>query len=335
MDIIHKLINEINGVNRKDVVDEYESTIAHDVTKVINDENFFSLPLNIILGIVSKTNFVDQSDPISLIKKLVQKTIDSHQNENETILLLNSLKTNSIDINLKSCIDILSLFKQCDIFVQLQKHFEDNQDIQDIQEPSDLGIENIEEKPNSVSDFEQIAYKPEYFEPDIFIATEEGKLSNIQYLIEHEGIDVNKQASNDYNDKTISKGDTILHIASMKGSLPIVQYLIDKGANFECNDSIKRTPLHIACQNGHLEIVQYLIEKCVNIEAKDNEQKTPLHIACENNQLQVVEYFIEKGAYIEARDKQHQTPLLIACEKSYLPIIQYLIEKGAHIEAGN
>ena len=49
--------------------------------------------------------------------------------------------------------------------------------------------------------FEPITEKPENFEPDIFIAAKEGKLSSIQYLIEKEGIDINKQAEKSYNDK--------------------------------------------------------------------------------------------------------------------------------------
>ena len=43
--------------------------------------------------------------------------------------------------------------------------------------------------------------------------------------------------------------------------------------------------LHAACLNGHLPIVQYLIEKGANIEAKTNDQYTPLHFACLNSHL--------------------------------------------------
>ena len=46
------------------------------------------------------------------------------------------------------------------------------------------------------------------------------------------------------------------------------------------NDKDQRTPLHLACSNGNLPIVQYLIEKGANIEAKTYmHQDTPLHIA--------------------------------------------------------
>ena len=58
----------------------------------------------------------------------------------------------------------------------------------------------------------------------------EGKLSNIQYLIEKEGVDVNKKTENDkYNEPHAVYDDcTALHIACFNGFLPIVQYLIAK-----------------------------------------------------------------------------------------------------------
>ena len=68
---------------------------------------------------------------------------------------------------------------------------------------------------------------------------------------------------------------------------PVVQYLIEKGANIEAKDQRERTPLHEACQKGNLSIVQYLIEKGANIEAKENNQQTPLHYASYFGQIKM------------------------------------------------
>ena len=40
-------------------------------------------------------------------------------------------------------------------------------------------------------------------------------------------------------------------------------------AKIEANDNSQRTPLHFACWNDHLPVVQYLIDKGANIEAKN------------------------------------------------------------------
>ena len=55
-------------------------------------------------------------------------------------------------------------------------------------------------------------------------------------------------------DETDELGRTCLHIASSVGSLPIVPYLIEKGANIEAKDYDQWTPLYYACSKGYLQI---------------------------------------------------------------------------------
>ena len=99
-----------------------------------------------------------------------------------------------------------------------------------------------------------------------------------------------------------------LHFACLKGYLPIVQYLIQKGANIDSKDMYKETPLHHACWKGNLTVVQYLIEKGANIEAKDRNQYTPLHFASYHDKTEVIKYLISKGANKNAKTKDGETP---------------------------
>ena len=121
MKTVTKLINELNGKNRKEIIESFEEYIAEDITKAIKEKTFFDLPLNHILNIVSITNLSEQEDTIPLIKTLITKTIENHSKENETLLLLHSLNTHDIEITLDECVDILSLFNQCNICFQLNK----------------------------------------------------------------------------------------------------------------------------------------------------------------------------------------------------------------------
>ena len=93
--------------------------------------------------------------------------------------------------------------------------------------------------------FEPIIEKTEDFESDIFIAAKEGKLSSVQYLIEKEGIDVNKKTEKGYG-YPIYEGKTALHVAWIKGHLQIVQYLIEDSADIEYKDEDQRNLLHTA-----------------------------------------------------------------------------------------
>ena len=52
-----------------------------------------------------------------------------------------------------------------------------------------------------------------------------------------------------------------------------------KCVNINAKDTDEQTPLHIACEKGHLPIVEYLLEKGADIEAKDKWQNTPLHFS--------------------------------------------------------
>ena len=63
---------------------------------------------------------------------IITKTIENHSKEKETLLLLHSLNSNDIELTLEQCVDILSLFTQCDIFIQLHNKFHENKQIVDI-----------------------------------------------------------------------------------------------------------------------------------------------------------------------------------------------------------
>ena len=58
----------------------------------------------------------------------------------------------------------------------------------------------------------------------------------------------------------------------------------------------ERTPLHIACENDNLPIVQHLIEKGANLESKDKFERTPIQIAADQRHRKIVNYLFFKGA---------------------------------------
>ena len=75
---------------------------------------------------------------------------------------------------------------------------------------------------------------------------------------------------------------------------------------------------HYACLEGHLPVVKYLISKGANIEAKDYVNWTPLHFASSFNKKQdVVIYLVSKGANKTAKDKDGKTPYDLASSWNY------------------
>ena len=316
-----RLIEETKGANRPQVILSCENSIASDLSIAIQNEAFFTMPYQNILNIVAKTDFSCQSNPVQIMKALIDK-ISAPLNDADKILLLPYIKLNCLKLPFESYIELLSHFKCCDIFLQLQKEF------QHVIQQHKKETEVLQQELASRGWFKPIIEKPTDFEPDIFIAAEQGKFESVQYLIDKEGVDANLMTIKDY--ENIVEGDTLLHVACQNGHLSIVQYLISKKVNIESKDSLDGTPLHIACQNGHLPIVQYLIKKGASIEANDKDQLTPLHYACQNGHLSIVQFLIEKGANIEAKDNIGQTPIHHASYAGETEIIKYLLSKGAN-----
>ena len=71
----------------------------------------------------------------------------------------------------------------------------------------------------------------------------------------------------------------MFYIASERGHLSIVEYLINHGADVNKANHWGRTPLSIASENGHLSVAKCLFEHGADVNKADKDGKPPLHIA--------------------------------------------------------
>lgn len=135
----------------------------------------------------------------------------------------------------------------------------------------------------------------------------------------------------------------LLFLASEKSSkwnMDTVKLLLQRGANPNTRDSIKRTPLHWAATNatsGHLELARALLSgepgKRAAINAAQNRGKTALHLASEHNRVDFVELLLSHGAYIDAASDGRWTPLINAAEKGHAAVVSRLLAAGANVNA--
>ncbi len=118
----------------------------------------------------------------------------------------------------------------------------------------------------------------------MLMACRNGHLDVVEYLVERCGADIEQAGSGKCNLqliiflKTVKAycvyfffflftfdGETIegappLWVAAAAGHVPIVRFLVRRGASVNCTTKTNSTPLRAACFDGHFEIVKYLID---------------------------------------------------------------------------
>ena len=129
-----------------------------------------------------------------------------------------------------------------------------------------------------------------------------------------------------------SSGDTALIWAAQRGNSAIVELLLQRGADIEAKNQYGGTALFWVALKGNMALVQLLLEKGADIEAKEI-LRTPIliEVAKSGNEA-LVRLLLEKGADIEARDSSGNTALMWATRRGNSAIVQLLLEKGADIE---
>lgn len=119
-----------------------------------------------------------------------------------------------------------------------------------------------------------------------------GDLSLARDLVENEKAPVN--GSPNFPNPLLPSDEqelTPLHGAVSSGNLPLVQFLVNKGAyvnaqnvgglfNKDSDNSEAMTPLHIACDKQHEGIVMYLVAQGADLYKKNMAGDTSLHIIC-------------------------------------------------------
>ncbi|NXF33436.1 BARD1 protein, partial [Nyctibius bracteatus] len=96
------------------------------------------------------------------------------------------------------------------------------------------------------------------------------------------------------------KGETLLHVASIKGDLAAVEQLLKNGADPNVKDNAGWTPLHEACNHGHREVVELLLQYKALVNTTGYQNDSPLHDAAKNGHVSIVELLLLHGASCDA-----------------------------------
>jgi ankyrin repeat protein len=187
-------------------------------------------------------------------------------------------------------------------------------------------------------------------------ASEKKDIKKVKQIFElFESIEEKKSLSN-YQD--LAK-DSPLMYSAREGSLEIVQYLIDQGAEVDLKNEDNMTALHYACLHARTDVIVLLVSKGCDTNIKGKcvvgskiLDRTAAHIAgvcgflteyqyllqngalppfsCMSSpHLEVVKLTHEFGANINGRFSSDYTPLMIHAVFGNTEIVKYLLDNGA------
>ncbi|GBN43708.1 Putative ankyrin repeat protein RF_0381, partial [Araneus ventricosus] len=104
-----------------------------------------------------------------------------------------------------------------------------------------------------------------------------------------ENIDVNARS------ETGTSENTALHLAAKLGHIPIIQELLNKGADLDIKNEYDETALCLAATSGNLKMMKLLVGKGANVN-RIGICGGPLYFAAKSNNFEAVKFLINSGA---------------------------------------
>ncbi|MCU7667430.1 ankyrin repeat domain-containing protein [Bacillus thuringiensis] len=115
--------------------------------------------------------------------------------------------------------------------------------------------------------------------------------------------------------------------AIKSGQLDTLRDLLEKEPKMLTWMTSFGTWLHVASKKGHLEIVEYLINQGIEIDAKGGTfDASALNLAAGAGHLDVVKYLIDSGAELDV-SLAKRNPLFSAIYGGHKEVVEFLVER--------
>ncbi|XP_042341316.1 protein phosphatase 1 regulatory subunit 12C isoform X2 [Plectropomus leopardus] len=101
-----------------------------------------------------------------------------------------------------------------------------------------------------------------------------------------------------------------------------------------CSNADGITALHQSCIDGSMEIVTFLLEHGANVNQVDSEGWTPLHVAASCGYPDIADFLVQQGASLSAVNCDGDVPLDIALDETTESLLQsYAVRLDVDMEA--
>ncbi|PSN58264.1 hypothetical protein C0J52_00147 [Blattella germanica] len=126
---------------------------------------------------------------------------------------------------------------------------------------------------------------------------------------------------------TPSTPETLMEAVEM-GNIVEARNMLYTGADPNFRDEAGWTVLHRASEKGNLEMVQLLVsygaDLYSNIDSHSGD--LPIHTAVVNGRDEIMNFMLKEGVPVDARNKLGTTPMLAAIWDDYFPLVRLLVE---------
>jgi ankyrin repeat protein len=146
-----------------------------------------------------------------------------------------------------------------------------------------------------------------------------GDINTVASLLDDPHVDINWRHS---------ASGSALGTAAAHGHMPIVQLLLQRGADPNVASDENMTPLHSAAYHGYAGIVHLLIDAGADVNATETRYGfTPLGYAARHGHIGVIRLLVEAGAR-QTPFKDGRTPIRVAEQYGQLDAANFLRAYG-------
>lgn len=108
--------------------------------------------------------------------------------------------------------------------------------------------------------------------------------------------------------------------------IPLIKFLILRGADLNAIDQEGKKPLHRAAASGNVGVINALIELGASVYARAEDGRRPLHEAAINGHVAAIDTLVKHGAGFYYQDENGYTALELAVHRGHVNAILALVD---------
>ena len=128
-------------------------------------------------------------------------------------------------------------------------------------------------------------------------------------------------------------GENAAHLAAKADRVEVLEFLINRGVEYDRTSLRGRTPLHYAVKFRSPDSFRLLLSRGVNSDAIDNDGYSSLHFAAKYNNLLALQLFqdasLMTSVMLDRSNKDGVTALMLAAQNGNVEIVEVLLKAGA------